>query len=380
MQVETQTEVSKTETCKKSTIKNKRSKNFEIYISKVLKDVSTERRDITKNARQQLNSAICMVSKVVASTALRLTKISKKKTLSEKEVENAVLIYFSGDLALKGVKEGQDAITKFNINTDDSSIQEVPSSEKRTSRQGKAGIVFPPSLAEKFLRDSEIVLIGKGAPIFMAAVLEYMVAEILVLATKTAASAKHVRITVRDLTLSVKRDSELNELFEKLNISFVGGGAVPHIHPSLVSDSKEKCTQKPVILKIRELQEMSNVLTLSKTPFERLTRQIFSVIGSPNVKISKGVFAVLQYHIEHYVVGVFRDANMAAIHSGRVKLTKSDIEFVYQIKCNRRSVLSGVKSEMNTPRVTLLESTPEETAEDILIDTEESVVETDMLI
>ena len=46
--------------------KKKKSHMFEIYISKVLKQISTT-NGITNNAKQQLNSAICHILKYISS-------------------------------------------------------------------------------------------------------------------------------------------------------------------------------------------------------------------------------------------------------------------------------------------------------------------------
>ena len=67
-------------------VRKKKTRFFETYISKVLKHVSPE-NGITANAKQQLNSAICLVSREVARHVISLTEIAKKKTMSEKEVK-----------------------------------------------------------------------------------------------------------------------------------------------------------------------------------------------------------------------------------------------------------------------------------------------------
>ena len=78
---------------------------------------------------------------------------------------------------------------------------------------------------------------------------------------------------------------------------------------------------------------MSNCLTFAKFPFERVVRGIVNKNNS-SMKISKDVFIILQYYIEQYVVDILKDANMAAIHAGRVKLMLTDIEFI----CNLRGI------------------------------------------
>ena len=56
---------------------------------------------------------------------------------------------------------------------------------------------------------------------------------------------------------------------------------------------------------------------------------IQKVIGnSDSIKVSKNVFLTLQYFVEQHIVSLLHKAYLAAIHTGRVKLTVSDIEFI----------------------------------------------------
>ena len=318
----------------------KKTRFFETYISKVLKQVSPT-NGITSNSKQQLNSAVCIISKELSHLVMKLTEFSKKKTISEKQVTNAVKIVFSGDLSINSIREGEKSIKTFNT--------EIP--RCGGSRQGKAGIIFPPSIAEKFLRNFGYskVMVTSSAPIFLAAVLEYFVAEILILASKSANDNNRIRITIRDLELSVGNDKELSLLFSKLNLSFLGGGVVPFIHSCLLTkkihkykkkdmtdDNKKPHRFRPGTVAIREIkkyQKMSDCLTFAKYPFERFVRSIcYSYSNSVSMKISKDVFIILQYFIEQYIVSILKDANAAAIHAGRVKLMLTDLEFVCNLK------------------------------------------------
>lgn len=318
--------------------KKKKSRFFETYISKVLKQVA-DKNGITSNSKQQLNSALCIVARTISLVVTRLTEIAKKKTMSDKEVANTVRILFSGDLAENSIREGVKSVEKFSAEA-----------SKGSSRQGKAGIIFPPSIAEKFLRNFGYskVMVTSTAPVFLAAVLEYLVAEILILASKSATNNKRIRITIRDLQLSVGEDQELSTLFDKLNISFLGGGVVPYIHSCLITKKPRKKKTKTVdaagvkkphrfrpgtvaLREIKKFQKMSNCLTFAKFPFERFVRQVVNK-NNTGMKISKDVFIILQYFIEQYVVGILKDANAAAIHAGRVKLMLTDIEFICSIR------------------------------------------------
>ena len=318
--------------------KKKKSRLFESYISKVLKQVS-DKNGITSNSKQQLNSAICIVARTISLVVTRLTEIAKKKTISDNEVANAVRVLFSGDLAENSIHEGVKSVEKFSAEA-----------SKGSSRQGKAGIIFPPSIAEKFLRNFGYsnVRVTSTAPIFLAAVLEYLVAEVLILASKSATDNKRIRITIRDLQLSVGEDQELSTLFDKLNVSFLGGGVVPYINSCLVTKKPRKKKSNAVdttgmkkphrfrpgtvaLREIKKFQKMSNCLIFAKFPFERFVRQVVKK-NNAGMKISKDVFIIIQYFIEQYVVGILKDANAAAIHAGRVKLMITDIEFISSLR------------------------------------------------
>ena len=311
-------------------VKKKKSHMFETYISKVLKQISPS-NGITNNAKQQLNSILCHIMKHISMLTVKLTMAGKKKTISLKEVENSLILVLSGKLLENSLKEGRKSCD--NISNNEKNIN--------SSRQNKAGIIFPPSLVEKFLRDfgSSNIMIGSLSPIFLASVLEYICFEILDLSVNYCKKNKHIRITIRDFELSVRNDVELNNLFVKLNMSFLGGGVLPYIHSSLLNKTKTKIKKKNdekenthrfrygtlAIKNIKKQQKLSNCLILSKSPFEKLVRNIFKKNKIESQKFSKDVFIVLQYFMEQYIVELLRNSNFLSIHANRVKLIPYDI-------------------------------------------------------
>ena len=311
--------------------KKKKTHFFEIYISKVLKQVS-ENCGITSNAKQQLNSFLCFLSKYLSKIIIVLTIYGKKKTISDKEIINSLSLTVSGELLKNSILEGEKAVENFKNN------------KVKGTRQNKAEIIFPPSIVEKFLRNfgNSKIMVTSSAPVFLSAALEYITYEILDIASIYCTDNKRMRITIRDLEIVVRTDIELNNLFNKINISFLGGGVISFIHPSLLNKNKKKKTLKntknqhrfrPGTVAIRDIkkyQKLSGNLILPKSSFEKIIRNIFlqNSENDKNIKISKNVFIIIQYYIEQYIVKLLYNSNFLAIHSNRVKLLPIDIAFI----------------------------------------------------
>uniref|UniRef100_A0A3P9K304 MacroH2A.2 histone n=1 Tax=Oryzias latipes TaxID=8090 RepID=A0A3P9K304_ORYLA len=107
----------------------------------------------------------------------------------------------------------------------------------KLSRSSRAGVIFPVGRMMRYLRTgTHKYRIGMGAPVYMAAVIEYLAAEILELAGNAARDNKKGRITPRHIKLAVANDEELNQLLRGVTIS--NGGVLPRIHPELLSKKR----------------------------------------------------------------------------------------------------------------------------------------------
>jgi histone H2A len=99
------------------------------------------------------------------------------------------------------------------------------------SRSSKAGLAFPVGRVHRLLRKGNYAQrVGAGAPVYLAAVLEYLAAEILELAGNAARDNKKTRIIPRHLQLAIRNDEELNKLLGHVTIA--QGGVLPNIHAS----------------------------------------------------------------------------------------------------------------------------------------------------
>ena len=84
--------------------------------------------------------------------------------------------------------------------------------KKSMSRAEKAGLHFPVSKFNRHLKETRLSKrVGAGAPVYLAAVLEYAVVELLDLAAKELGS-KRKRITDQDVMNAVRGDEEFNRL------------------------------------------------------------------------------------------------------------------------------------------------------------------------
>ncbi|GAA5861594.1 hypothetical protein JCM8115_006670 [Rhodotorula mucilaginosa] len=112
-------------------------------------------------------------------------------------------------------------------------------SSKAQSRSAKAGLQFPVGRIHRLLRRGNYAQrVGAGAPVYLAAVLEYLAAEILELAGNAARDNKKSRIIPRHLQLAIRNDEELNRLLGHVVIS--QGGVLPNIHSELLPTKSAK--------------------------------------------------------------------------------------------------------------------------------------------
>ncbi|CAD7702209.1 unnamed protein product [Ostreobium quekettii] len=113
------------------------------------------------------------------------------------------------------------------------------SSKKSVTRSAKAGLQFPVGRIARYLKKGKYAeRIGAGAPVYLAAVLEYLAAEVLELAGNAARDNKKTRIIPRHIQLAIRNDEELSKLLNDVTIA--AGGVLPNIHSVLLPKSAKK--------------------------------------------------------------------------------------------------------------------------------------------
>ena len=205
-----------------------RALRFQIYLFKVLKQVHPD-TGISAAAMVIMNDFVLDVFNRVMKEAMLLLELSGKNTLSSREVQTGVRFVLPGELAKHAVSEGTKAVTKY--------FASGPSGGgKSQSKSYKAGLQFPVGRILTLMKMKYHGRVGQGAPVYLAAVMEYMAAEVLELSGNASRDNKKSRIIPRHITLAVENDEELSKFCGATHIA--GGGVLPNIHACLLPKVK----------------------------------------------------------------------------------------------------------------------------------------------
>uniref|UniRef100_A0ABI7YTW4 Core Histone H2A/H2B/H3 domain-containing protein n=1 Tax=Felis catus TaxID=9685 RepID=A0ABI7YTW4_FELCA len=187
---------------------------------------------------------------------------------------------------------------------------------KAKTRSSRAGLQFPVGRVHRLLRKGNYAeRVGAGAPVYLAAVLEYLTAEILELAGNAARDNKKTRIIPRHLQLATKA--------ARKSAPATGGVKKPHRY-------------RPGTVALREIRryQKSTELLIRKLPFQRLVREIAQDFKT-DLRFQSSAVMALQEACEAYLVGLFEDTNLCAIHAKRVTIMPKDIQLARRIRGER---------------------------------------------
>ena len=108
---------------------------------------------------------------------------------------------------------------------------------KAKSRSSRAGLQFPVGRIHRLLRKGNYAQrVGAGAPVYMAAVMEYLAAEILELAGNAASDNKKIRIAHRHLQLASRTvyTESLNSFLNSFLLSEILNSFLSYLKSELV--------------------------------------------------------------------------------------------------------------------------------------------------
>lgn len=100
--------------------------------------------------------------------------------------------------------------------------------------------------------------------------------------------------------------------------------------------SKRPHRFRPGTVALREIRkyQKSTDLLIRKLPFQRLVREIADEFKS-DLRFQGSAIAALQEASEAYLVGLFEDTNLCAIHAKRVTVMKKDMVLARRIRGDR---------------------------------------------
>ncbi|KAF4725556.1 hypothetical protein FOZ62_003172 [Perkinsus olseni] len=104
--------------------------------------------------------------------------------------------------------------------------------------------------------------------------------------------------------------------------------------PSGGSDGKKKRRFRPGTKALKEIRQFQRTteLLVPKAPFARVVREIQLLFVGEEWRWSQEALIALQTAAEAYLVGLFEDAMLVAIHAKRVTLMSKDIRLVRRIR------------------------------------------------
>jgi histone H2A len=210
--------------------------NFKIYISQILRQVHPDTQ-ISADVKELISSLLNNVGNKIASEAVFLVGHCGAKTVSQRAVESSVKLNIPSNMARHALIEGRKACIKYEGTN-------AGSTRKPITAAKRAGIQIPPSRARKLIENnlSKGFSISQLGCVYLAAVLEYLSAEILELSGNAARDNRRSTINSQHLQHAIRSDDELDKLLR--DVAIPGGGILPNIHAILLKKKSAKKKKK----------------------------------------------------------------------------------------------------------------------------------------
>jgi histone H2A len=343
-------------------------RSFGIYIYKVLHQVHPD-AGLTTPAMDAMDSCMRIIANKIGTQAREFTCSENLKTIGPREIQCAIKVILNDGLLKHSTSEGTKALCKYTASTDASTAKALDDKASNTSmsapkktRESRAGLTFSVSLAEKYLRDRGCN-VGAGAPVYLAAVLEYLAAEMLELSGNVTRDNKMVRIKVRHFQLAISNDNELSSLFRNVKIELLGGGVMPHIDSRIIDARNAKKPVKKTSTSTSTTHRyrpgtvsLRKIRTYQKGTVNQLCKvhmhDACSVVSKDlqdGIRITQEARAAIHTFIEQKLVECFEVVNELCLHAGRQTVSDKDFELFF--KLNNVTVTSSYTFKFNEPGI-----------------------------
>ena len=115
---------------------------------------------------------------------------------------------------------------------------------------------------------------------------------------------------------------------------------LPRLKPLQNGNVKKPHRYRPGTVALREIRRLqkSTDLILRRAPFQRLVRERAQIYKS-DLRFQSSALLALQEAAEAYLVGLFEDTNLCAIHAKRVTITPKDMKLARRILGERGDFL-----------------------------------------
>lgn len=109
-----------------------------------------------------------------------------------------------------------------------------------------------------------------------------------------------------------------------------------HMTNKITGGVKKPHRYKPGTVALREIRryQKSTELLIRKLPFQRLVREIAQDFKS-DLRFQSSAIGALQESVEAYLVSLFEDTNLCAIHAKRVTIQSKDIQLARRLRGER---------------------------------------------
>lgn len=124
---------------------------------------------------------------------------------------------------------------------------------------------------------------------------------------------------------------------EKMNQDGDGGRSWKGVKMPHKTKKNGKKSYRPGQLALKEIRRFqhSTEKLIRRLPFQRLVREIANDLKSQNIdglKFQSSALEALQEAAESYIVGLFEDTNLCAIHAKRVTIMPRDMQLAIRIR------------------------------------------------